>query len=862
MKHLCCSKILLFLTVLLFASILQASIDDKSAIIYLGEKISYPMVGVHDYIIVNPAKTNIHTHGFKVYNNKIYARVKITKNEELKDILKRVQTLHTKGFRNFFIDPQDDVSNDIIVSLLNKIKIKEIFQGSQIILHPISSLHFSDIENTFDAFVLYNAQKKENLLREIKKLKQFSNIIIDIETTQGLINQTKQQRVEILHNFGLIPYLTNDAKDIYGYGVKNAVKREVLTIIDDTLRDKIMLDSHRYGAVPLEYQGYIQTMHDIKQGLPDPEHLTQYAGVVIWLNTEYKFPDKLIEWIQEVKKHNIYVVFANSFGFDTQQIFMQQLGITLTDGQEGVSKKVIISDPMMNFEIKAPLSKDTLYFTPPKGSKALFSYKDSDGKISTPAAITPWGGYAVYESFLIDIDQENMWSINPFEYFKEALRLKPLPVPDPTTENGNRLFFTHVDGDGYVSRAEFNPEYFAGEVIYKEILKKYKTPHSISIIGAEVMPNGLYPELSQRCFSDIKEMYALKNVEPATHTFTHTFFWGKIKNGNLPERYRLKPKGYTFSLSYEIKGMLDFINKNLLQKNATKKAKTVFWSGDCAPRENALGLTYKNNILNINGGDTTINNSAPWLTRVAPLGIARGEYYQIYTGAQNENVFTNDWLGPFWGFKKVVQTFQLTDKPRRLKPIDIYYHFYSGSKKASLNALRYVFDWVLKQPDIMPVFTSSYIPKVMDYYTVSIAKDKAKWLVCGMQNLKTLRLETNKQYVNYKKSPTVIGQRTINKRTYLALDTHEKHIFTLDNQQQDSNYLVSANGKLTQIIKGNQTLRYIFNAEVDLKIEYHLQSNCSIRTIPATKPIYSARNNLIFDFSTGIHEGILDVQCK
>jgi hypothetical protein len=39
----------------------------------------------------------------------------------------------------------------------------------------------------------------------------------------------------------------------------------------------------------------------------------------------------------------------------------------------------------------------------------------------------------------------------------------------------------------------------------------------------------------------------------------------------------------------------------------------------------------------------------------------------------------------------------MTEKPYRIKPINIYYHFYSGSKLAAFNALKEVYDWAIKQ---------------------------------------------------------------------------------------------------------------------------------------------------------------------
>ena len=122
------------------------------------------------------------------------------------------------------------------------------------------------------------------------------------------------------------------------------------------------------------------------------------------------------------------------------------------------------------------------------------------------------------------------------------------------------------------------------------------------------------------------------------------------------------------------------------------------------------------------------------------MGRPVGPYYQVYAPVQNENVFTNLWHGPFYGFRDVISTFQLTDRPRRLKPINIYFHFYSGSKLASLKALRQVFDWALAQ-DVVSVFASDYIHKVEDFQHLSLArKGDGCWQLSGDGALTTLRL--------------------------------------------------------------------------------------------------------------------------
>ena len=125
-----------------------------------------------------------------------------------------------------------------------------------------------------------------------------------------------------------------------------------------------------------------------------------------------------------------------------------------------------------------------------------------------------------------------------------------------------------------------------------------------------------------------------------------------------------------------------------------------------------------------------ITRSFPTLTLVGPLGIPKGKYFQVYAPNQNENVYTNDWLGPFYGFERVIETFELTDAPYRLKPIDIYFHTYSASKPASLRALQKVFNWAMAQ-ETTPVHVSDYVRKVLDFNSMVVARTADGWLVRG-----------------------------------------------------------------------------------------------------------------------------------
>jgi hypothetical protein len=846
MKQFFLSVMVMFLT-----SSLYGSLHNKSAIFYYGDDFSYPMVGIHDYIVSDEKNVNVYSHGFDVYKDKIYIRIKIKKDG--KNFQSKLDRLMKKGYKNFFIDAKA-LQNNKNLSISIK-KFHTLHNEVKLLLEANNNL-VKKVYPDLEALVV-----EGKLTTDSKNLLDYGLDIIDIEYTDTTDKEQVKNLIKQIQDKEFIPYVTTHLKT-YGFSSKTAIKREVLTLIDESSTDRRTIGAHQLGALVLEYQGYIQKLYNVaKKGLPSADYVDHYAGVVVWLDEEYPSALEMVDLVKDLQKKNVKIVFVNNFGTEIDGYLLNSLGIEAEDSNGG-SKKIVYRDKIIGYEIEPSLSNENNTFYYPDNSKSLLTIEDTEGLQSVPIAITPWGGYALQEACLIALNDENLWVVNPFEFFKKALNLKTLVVPDTTTENGDRLFFTHVDGDGIMNVVESNPELYSGDVLLEEILKKFKFPHSISVIGAEIDANGLYPKISKRLTQIARDMYALDNVEAATHTFTHPFKWGKIVNDDLPLKYRLKVKNYDFSIYREIKQSIDEINKDLVLRKDRPRAKTVFWSGDCTPYTNALELTYKYKILNINGGYTNINNASPWLSHVAPLGLERDGYYQIFTGAQNENVYTNEWLGPFWGFKKVVQTFKLTNSPRRLKPIDVYYHIYSASKTASLNALRYIFRWVMKQ-EVMPIYTSAYIPKAMDYFTVSMANDGDTWYLSGMRDLTTVRIEKKDASIVFKKSKTVVGLNHFENHTYIALDGVQNHFIKTTTKKSflKQTYLTNANAKVVHFQNGIHNKRFTFKGEVPLKLAFHITKECNVISFPKESKRITKNKVLKLEYKTQ-KQAKITISCK
>lgn len=318
------------------------------------------------------------------------------------------------------------------------------------------------------------------------------------------------------------------------------------------------------------------------------------------------------------------------------------------------------------------------------------------------------------------------------------------PAPDTTTREGRRIFLSHIDGDGFSNFSRVEPGRRSAEIIRDRILKKYPLPVTVAIIEAELRAFILTQraEDAPALEAIAREIFSLPNVEIASHTFSHPFFW--IEGDRTAAFYDeqnldLKQAYDKLDLVREIEGSVKYINETLAPPG--RPVRVFLWSGNCRPPPEALALTRRLGLENLNGGDTLVTARNRTLGAIAPRAMPWGDELQIFAPNQNENVYTNNWRGPLFGnFFQVIETFGLTETPRRLKPVNVYFHFYSGDYAASLRALEMIYDWTMAQP-LHAVTVSHYARIVRDARdTVVFAAGSDRWIVVNRGDSRTLRL--------------------------------------------------------------------------------------------------------------------------
>ncbi len=610
------------------------------------------------------------------------------------------------------------------------------------------------------------------------------------------------------------------------------VKRTILAIYDSKTEDAVNKSRiHKLAEMPLNHLGYILEYHDINDPLPNPATMAGYRAVLTWFVEDLKSPRNYLVWLDQVTTQGIKLVALGEVApREIDEIFPLLNRILIRIGLSSSAffselthkAKVVYSDPaMIGFEQK--LNKVIPGFpvielrSQSARSHLTIELPTGGGVIrSTVVATSENGGYAA-QNFTIDLDTNTnrlAWLINPFQFFKLALGDERFPIPDVTTVSGRRIYFSHIDGDGWNNLSEVEGyrevQTLSADVVTKEAIEAYPDlPVSVGLIAADVQPllGG-----NAGGIKSARQLYALPQVEVASHTHTHPYNWSFFEKyereaevskmrayrpPDMPLRERftaamMKAAGKTyvnprydenisgsdelprtylrqpFELQSEVLGALKF-SEQFAPKG--KRAKLYLWSGDTTPFEAAIEATRLAGARNLNGGDSRLDTEFPSVAYVPPVSRLVGKQRQIYSVNSNENTYTNDWTGPFGGQMMLEHTLRNTDTPRRLKGFNLYYHMYSGEKQASLRAIKHFLN-VARAAEVTPIAASHYAAIADDYFGLEMEQvDLFAWAIRKRGALQTVRFdEAEKLAVDLAKSIGVVGTRRTAGTIYVTLD--------------------------------------------------------------------------------------------
>lgn len=565
------------------------------------------------------------------------------------------------------------------------------------------------------------------------------------------------------------------------------------SFIPGPVKDLFFLPVHQQVEMPLNWLGLDAQYVDVDRGLPGPEALREARGVLAWFPTTHAFADPrpVCRWLDSALRSGVKAVFLGELGFHRAgapgspdvdpecRAMLSTFGLRYHGLRpfDPLDVKVAAADArVVGFERKPDVSEapslPVVHLAPGATPYLRLELAGGADLRTEPVGLTARGGLALapfllYGNTALD-PPRYAWVIDPFAFLADALGLKGLPRPDVTTRNGRRVYTSHIDGDGFFNVSELDRRLLSGEVFVKEFLEKRPaSPFSVSLI-AGYYDLDLYKDETSLRLS--REALVRPNVEPAAHGYSHPLVW----RTGAPA---LKIPRYTVNARMETAGAGGLLAQRVVGSTGTLGL--YFWTGDCLPREEDLRAAEGAGLLAVNGGGGRFDSVYPSYAYLLPLSRRAGAQRQLYSPSSNENEFTNLWSGPFYGFRDAVVTYERSGAPRRVKPVDVYVHFYSAEKYAAVNALRKVYDWAHAQP-LHPVFMGRYAASVRDFFSLRI--DRAapgRYRLAGGRELRTLRFDDPVGEPDLAASTGVLGYKKELGSLYVHLDGSESRELVL-----------------------------------------------------------------------------------
>jgi hypothetical protein len=739
--------------------------------------------------------------------------------------------LWARGYRGFFLDaldsyrlaPQfDEVAQRRgLVDLIEELHCR--FPGVRLILNrgfdivpavkdKVVMVAGESLFRGWDAakrrYVEVKATDRDWLLGQLQAVRDRYGIpVLAIDYVDPADRAGAREVADRVRALGIVPWVTDGDIGSLGVGAVEVMPRKILVVYDGKEAPAIGASMvHRYLTMPMNHLGYVPVYADVNDPLPDSILAGRYAGIVTWFSGYIGPGPRLAEWLERQINAGMRVAVFGTFGLALQGARAQAFGLQAAPAPSRGTLRVVQRKAMIGLEIEPRPDRHRLepLRLAEAGGHSLLQVADDANRLFDAAALTRWGGYVLDPFTIVEVPGTDQvrWVVDPFAFLQEALALPEIPVPDVTTGSGRRLMFAHVDGDGFPSRAELPGAPFAGQVLFDEILTRFRIPTTVSVIEVEMSAGGRYPAESRELEGIARRIFRLPHVEIASHSYSHPFL----------------------DLRREILGSVDYIREQLAPPE--KPVRVFQWSGDSVPGADALAVVARAGLLNINGGDTIVTRSNPSLGAVAGLGIEKGGVLQVYAPIGSEARYTNLWRGPFDGFRNVIGTLEMTEAPRRLKPIDIYFHVYSATKRTSLASLRDVYRWAMAQAT-QPIFASEYIRMVQDFYSLTIARSPDGWLVRGHGEVQTLRAPVALGFPDPQSSAGVGGFMRGGEGTYIHLTGAEAQV-RFSNVRPSGAYLAEANARLEESTTADGRLVMKLRGHLPLEFSLANAEECAV----------------------------------
>ncbi len=372
------------------------------------------------------------------------------------------------------------------------------------------------------------------------------------------------------------------------------INREILGLFDSSTEGRSEeLRLHQLLEMPLNHLGYKLKLHDVALGLPDLSQAKRYHAVATWFSGRLKNAEAYLTWAEKVAHTGTRFIILDSIGAlgEKEDIalinaFLKHLGLAYAAYYVGdaTETRIKFSDAsMIGFEhkldpLKLPGHQVIISKSPAMNAHLTVTdpaHRWAGANASTLVATGPKGGIAA-TGFAIHYEtgtDQVRWIINPFAFLQAALGGKIWPIPDTTTVSGRRLYFSHIDGDGWNNITEVFPysseRASSAEVVLDALIAPYpELPVSVGLIAGDIDPT-LGGKSTTAGVAEA--IFAMPHVEVASHTYTHPYNWEFFENYNRDREIADVLKFSSLDAAYDDSSLTELV----ASWRSAKKVETV-----------------------------------------------------------------------------------------------------------------------------------------------------------------------------------------------------------------------------------------------------------------------------------------------
>ena len=194
------------------------------------------------------------------------------------------------------------------------------------------------------------------------------------------------------------------------------------------------------------------------------------------------------------------------------------------------------------------------------------------------------------------------------------------PVPDTTTREGRRVFYSHIDGTGFSTPSTLPGFPLCSEVLRDQILNRYLLPVTVSVCEAELrawLPGQQATEAA-RLEHVARSLFEMPQIQAASNSFSRPSAW--TADANISSILNERAQTARHDMPREIAGSMSYIHRRLLPLN--KSVSLMLWPAKATPSAEAQEYCRAMGIENLQAGtgaETTVRPDT--VARLEPAAL-------------------------------------------------------------------------------------------------------------------------------------------------------------------------------------------------------------------------------------------------